>query len=998
MLAADDTRDSRPLDDPSDVLGLLQELGVIANSSLSIGTALHMSLSAIGRHTGWPIGRVALSDADTALTGEPAVLWRKGVWPDLPPAESWPNAPATADDVSVVVAELTLEGDLSALRGYVSCPVFSGRERVATLAFLTLEPPQIDSQMRRVLAHAATLLGLVIERGRVQAGLRESERRFRAIFDQSYQFMGLMEPDGTLIEVNQTAVQFAGLTFKDVVGQPFWDTYWWQISGETQEQLKAAIARAASGELVRYDVEVQGAGGRVITIDFSIKPIRDLNGQVVLLIPEGRDITDLRHTLESLQRTEARLAEAQQIARMGHWDYDVAHQEAFWSDSLYAVFGLERDQVTDPGQEFLGRVHPDDVDSLRRHMERAYIERSSYEVLYRIVHPGGAVRTVYGAGNAMADENGEVVRMSGIVQDISRRHELEQSLARSVERLSSLNSVGQAVAATFDLQQIYREVLAAARQSLGAELVILFEHEQGQLRVRATDYDSNLSIQDLNVPTNASVVGEVWTTGRAVWVYGDECRRRRSDQLVRLIGFEPRAMIAVPVRWQDQIVGVLQATHVRDDAFVEDDLDTLQAVGTWTAIAIGKARQHAALERRVRESEAIAQVSRALSETLEPKSILDLIAATAQQVVLRTNWSVIHLLRGRPERLHPASAAGNAPPAEAYVINPGEGIANLALAAGHLINVGDVQHDPRASHFAKAVGVRSMLVAPIQSRNRVIGTITSVSHQPRAFDDEDERLLTILASQAAMAIENAQLFDSQRRARAVAELQRERLRELTQRIVSAQEEERLRISRELHDEAGQALTSLKISLDLIRVGLPPEQEALRARLADVAGLADETMETLRTLAHDLRPPGLDTFGLNVALEGLCYDHGARTELAVHYNGLELPELPTAGALSIYRLVQEALTNIVKHAEATEARVTLARADGQLRLEVADNGQGFMPEAEAKNPRRRGGIGLVSMRERAELLGGTLEIETSPGQGTRLLALIPLEREESGEQQ
>jgi PAS domain S-box-containing protein len=996
MPVAGNTWDGRPRDQHAHVLGLLQELGVLANSSLSVGAALHMSLGAIGSYTGWPLGRVKFNDADSALIGEPAVIWRDGLWTEPPPADAWPEHLFPDGQPSVVVASRSADGESSALTGYIGCPVYSGVDRVATLEFLTREPPQLDPQLHQVLAHAATLIGLVVERGRVQVGLRESERRFRAIFDQSYQFIGLMEPDGTLIEANQTAVQFAGLTLADVVGKPFWETYWWQISPQTQEQLKAAIARAAAGELVHYDVEVQGAGGQVITIDFSIKPIRDLTGRVVLLIPEGRDITDLRRTVESLQRTEARLAEAQQVARMGHWDYDVASQEAFWSDGLYTVFGLEREAVTDPGKEFMERVHPDDLLELRAHMERAYNERTSYEVSYRIVQPDGAVRAVYGAGNVTTNDAGEVTRMTGIVQDISRRRELEESLARSVARLSSINSVGQVVAASLDLQQIYREALGMARSLLGANIVVLFEYEQEHLHMRAVDHDAAHPVGLLSIPADVGVAGEVWMTGRAVWLSGDESHRRRSARLAQLVGYEPQAIVAVPVRWQDQIVGVLEALDVRDDAFDAEDLETLQAIGTWMAIAIGKARQHEALERRLRESEAMAHISRALSETLEPQSILDLIAATAQGIVSHTDWTIIHLLRGRPELLYPAASAGTVPPADEYVIPLNQGIAGYVLAAGHLINVGDVREDSRASEFARTVGVRAMLVAPIQSRNRMIGTISSVSRQPKSFTAEDERLMTILASQAAMAIENAQLFDSQRRARAVAEFQRERLRELTQRIVSAQEEERLRISRELHDEAGQALTSLKISLDLIRVGLPPEQEALRTRLAGVASLADETMESLRTLAHDLRPPGLDAFGLNVALEGLCYDFSERTGLAVTYRGLELPELPTTVALSMYRLVQEALTNIAKHAEARQVEVDLTRDDEHLYVSVIDDGKGFVADADAENPRRRGGIGLVSMRERAELLGGTLTIETSPGQGTHLTARIPLEQEGGGE--
>jgi signal transduction histidine kinase len=275
----------------------------------------------------------------------------------------------------------------------------------------------------------------------------------------------------------------------------------------------------------------------------------------------------------------------------------------------------------------------------------------------------------------------------------------------------------------------------------------------------------------------------------------------------------------------------------------------------------------------------------------------------------------------------------------------------------------------------------------------MLGTISIVARDPNVFGHEDERLMTILAAQAAMAIENAQLFDSQRRARTVAEMQRERLRALTKRIVTAQEDERLRISRELHDEAGQALTSLRISLELIRAGLPNDQQALRQRLGDVAGLADETMETLRMLAHDLRPPGLDAFGLNVALEGLCHDFSARTKLPVSYDGVELPKLPTTVALSVYRVVQEALTNIAKHAEARKAQVFLTHEDGSLDLAIVDDGKGFSLDTDGSDPRERSGIGLVNMQERAELLGGKLEVDTAPGRGTRLRVRIPIDADE-----
>ncbi|OUL34362.1 hypothetical protein BV372_14090 [Nostoc sp. T09] len=164
----------------------------------------------------------------------------------------------------------------------------------------------------------ARLLNQVdISRQQVQQQLIASERKFRTIFDQTFEFVGLLRPDGTVIEANQTALKFGGLSPSDVINKPFWQTRWWTISPQTQAQLQQAIAKAAQGEFVRYEVDVQGAGNTVATIDFSLKPVWDSAGNVTLLIPEGRDITQrkqaetaLRQLTEELEaRVTARTAE-----------------------------------------------------------------------------------------------------------------------------------------------------------------------------------------------------------------------------------------------------------------------------------------------------------------------------------------------------------------------------------------------------------------------------------------------------------------------------------------------------------------------------------------------------------------------------------------------------------------------------------------------------------------------------------------------------------------
>jgi PAS domain S-box-containing protein len=147
---------------------------------------------------------------------------------------------------------------------------------------------------------------------------RGDEARFRGIFNSTFQFMGLLQPDGTVLEINQTALSFGGLDPGDVYGKPFWETHWWGVSDEIRGRLKAAISRAATGEFVRYEVEVLGEGDRRTLIDFSLKAVTDGQGTVVLLVAEGRDISDLK-------AAQARLHESQKLELLGQLTGGVAH-------------------------------------------------------------------------------------------------------------------------------------------------------------------------------------------------------------------------------------------------------------------------------------------------------------------------------------------------------------------------------------------------------------------------------------------------------------------------------------------------------------------------------------------------------------------------------------------------------------------------------------------------------------------------------------------------
>jgi PAS domain S-box-containing protein len=160
----------------------------------------------------------------------------------------------------------------------------------------------------------------VTERKQAEQALRDSERRFHALFDQAFQFLGLLKPDGTILEINRTALDATGVTREEVLGIPFWKGRWWAESKAMQQRIEEAVQRAAAGEFVRFEVEVRGRGERLIDVDFSLKPVMDEQGGVVLLIPEGRDITPIKHA----QRQETAMLRA--LAAIGEQAAVLAHE------------------------------------------------------------------------------------------------------------------------------------------------------------------------------------------------------------------------------------------------------------------------------------------------------------------------------------------------------------------------------------------------------------------------------------------------------------------------------------------------------------------------------------------------------------------------------------------------------------------------------------------------------------------------------------------------
>jgi PAS domain S-box-containing protein len=305
-------------------------------------------------------------------------------------------------------------------------------------------------------------------------------------------------------------------------------------------------------------------------------------------------------------------------------------------------------------------------------------------------------------------------------------------------------------------------------------------------------------------------------------------------------------------------------------------------------------------------------------------------------------------------------------------------IVHSILTTGTVVLIPDVRTQPDWSLPTDRSSEASWMGVPLFARGDVAGLFSLSKREPGYFNEEHARLAEAMSSQASVAVENAVLFEQMQAATV-------RMKVLSRRLVEVQETERRTIARELHDEAGQALTSLRIGLRLL------EREiggggSVTGRVADLVQRTDAVIDGLHRLAADLRPASLDHLGLEAALRQYSRSAAAKFGLAVRFKarGFTMERLPTDVETALYRVVQEAMTNVVRHARATRVDVLAERRSDRVTVMVEDDGVGF----ELDQVQRGEHLGLLGLRERAEALGGTLTVESAPGAGTTVVVEVP----------
>ncbi|HEX6699769.1 MAG TPA: GAF domain-containing sensor histidine kinase [Gaiellaceae bacterium] len=443
----------------------------------------------------------------------------------------------------------------------------------------------------------------------------------------------------------------------------------------------------------------------------------------------------------------------------------------------------------------------------------------------------------------------------------------------------------------------------------------------------------------------------------------------------RSVGFPPghppmRTFLGVPILLRGVAYGNLYLTEkAGGEDFSEEDEELVTLLAGQAAVAVENARLYEAATGWSRQLESLIEVGNALATETELDRLLDLVARRLRELLEARLVTV--LLPSGPDDLRFAAAAGEGP--EGLV---GETLARAGSKSGLVLErrrserVDSVLEDREVNReVTRRLAARTGLWVPLLVRDRAIGVIgvyDKLGPDPR-FSDSDLRLAETFASRAAVAVDLSERV----------------ARNALRRVVAAQELERQRLARELHDETGQALTSVLLGLRAVEEKARDEQ--LRGAVSEVRELVVATLQDVRRLAVELRPKALDDFGLVAALERLTQTFSEQSGIAVEFEAaLGHERLPAEVETALYRIVQESLTNVVKHAQARHVSILLTRRAGAAAAVIEDDGRGFEQEAV-----RDGGFGLEGMRERVQLLDGRLEVETSPGAGTTLVAEVPL---------
>jgi len=541
---------------------------------------------------------------------------------------------------------------------------------------------------------------------------------------------------------------------------------------------------------------------------------------------------------------------------------------------------------------------------------------------------------------------------------------------QEIDRLRVLVETGIAINSELSLDGVLERIVEAAARVTDARYAALGVIDQsgtGLERFVTHGMTDELEKQIGDLPHGRGILGVLIRDARNL-------RLHDLSEHPRSVGFPPQhppmhTFLGVPILLRGVAYGNLYLTEKEGGGdFTDEDEELVSLLAAQAAVAVENARLYESATTWSQQLESLNEIGGALVGELELGPLLDLVATRLRELI-GARLVAIALPAGDALRIAAADGEGAADLAAFNSLDL-DSKTGRVLQRGRSERVDSLLEDPEVDQdVTRRLGASTGLYVPLLARERPIGVLVAhdkIGPNPR-FSSADLRLAEQFANRAAIAVD----------------LSRRVARDALRRVVSGQELERRRLARELHDETGQALTSILLGLRAVEEAASPDH--MRTAASDLRELVVATLQDVRRLAVQLRPKALDDFGLVAAVEHLVQTFSEATSIRVDLEAqLGEKRLPAEVETTLYRIVQEALTNIVKHAEASRVSILLVRRSGTATVVIEDDGRGFDP-----TELREEGMGIIGMRERVQLHEGRLTVESTAGSGATLVAEVPL---------
>ncbi|WDT69932.1 MAG: PAS domain S-box protein [Candidatus Manganitrophus sp.] len=806
----------------------------------------------------------------------------------------------------------------------------------------------------------------VTESRKTERELQDSERRFRQLAENIHEIFWIVEfPPFRILYISPAYEQIWGRSCQSLYDQPksFLDA----VYPEDRVRVLDAMEQQGRGEPTDTEYRIIRTDGSVRWIRDRGFPIKDGSGKVYRVAGVAEDITERRQAQEALRETNETLRALIHASPLAIFALDSEGKVKMWNPAAERLFGWREHEIFNQRFPILPVDQEEELDLFQKlvcegkgftGLETCHSRKDGSSVDISI---------------SVAPLPGSEPMMTGIVAvvaDISDRKKTEEALRKSEERFHL------ATRATNDA--VWDWDLITNTLWWNENLQTLFGYRPEEIEPGIESWTSRLHPEDKE--RVLSGIHNAIAGGDQLW--SGEYRFRRGDGSYATVldrGYIVRDAAGTPVRMIGAMMDITERNHAEEALRIK----TEQLAAVTDAMT-------AYLDNRDWGETSSLLLRSALHQTGSEYGFIGVVVEGPAFRILAIEGIDVGPIKSRPFYTEALRMDGEQEYLELYQF---DNLFGKVIQNGKVVLSNDAATDPRSGGIPPGhPSMRNFLGVPIIRENKVVGMI-GIANCPKGYSGTEQAGLEILSHATGILYDNYR-----RREREIAlenqqksvekELRRsqEQLRNLSSRLHSMVEEERTRISREIHDELGQLLTILKMELSWLKKRLPKKETLLRDRTKSMAKLVDTTVQTLRKISTELRPGVLDDLGLTAAIEWQVQEFQSRTGMRCHFT--VRPEeilLDPDRSTAVFRIFQETLTNIVRHANADEVVILLEKTEENLILEVKDNGRGIT-QSQITNSKS---LGLLGIRERALLWGGTVQINGVPGKGTIITVQIPL---------